>query len=312
MTGRGWFTGARSERLLLASAGFLIACGVFAIAQTTTGHLLPHDAAYLGMSAHDLCALYECRVVHFMVHDRVSFGGVLIAIGVMYVWLTCVPLRRGEAWAWWVLAASGCTGFLSFLSYLGYGYFDVGHALGTIVLFPLFVAGLASAPSCRPANVRRNRFPCHARAALGRRLLLLASAGIALAGLAISIVGMTTVFVPQDVAFMGVTREALARANRRLVPLIAHDRAAFGGGLVSFGIAMFGCVWYSVPSRSLLEALSVAGTAGFGAAVGIHLAIGYTDALHLGPAALGCVVYATGLFLAASGHARSEEFRNTL
>jgi hypothetical protein len=36
-----------------------------------------------------------------MVHDRATFGGVLIAIGALYLWLVEFPLRRGAAWAWW-------------------------------------------------------------------------------------------------------------------------------------------------------------------------------------------------------------------
>ena len=99
-------------------------CGAFAIFQAATGHFLPHDAAYLGMTASELCALHSCRILHFMIHDRVSFGGVLVAIGVLYMWLASFPLRRRESWAWWALALSSLAGFLSFLSYLGYGSLD--------------------------------------------------------------------------------------------------------------------------------------------------------------------------------------------
>ena len=60
----------------------LVAFGGFALFLGATGHFLPHDTAYLGMTAEQLCDLHACRIVHFMVHDRVSFGGVLVAIGV--------------------------------------------------------------------------------------------------------------------------------------------------------------------------------------------------------------------------------------
>jgi hypothetical protein len=63
----------------------LAACGGFALFQSATGHFLPHDVAYLGMDAQRLCALQQCRIVHFMFHDRVAFGGVLLAVG------TCTP-----------------------------------------------------------------------------------------------------------------------------------------------------------------------------------------------------------------------------
>jgi len=46
----------------------------------------------LGMSADQLCNMQGCRILHFMVHDRVSFGGALVAIGVVYLWLVAGPI----------------------------------------------------------------------------------------------------------------------------------------------------------------------------------------------------------------------------
>src|SRR5439155_24769207 len=108
---------------LLSLTGFLlILAGLFAFFLGVTKHFLPHDVAYLGMTPPELCAINECRIVHFMIHDRVSFGGALVAIGTLYLWLAMFPLKRGEAWAWWLFALSGGLGFGSFLLYLGYGY----------------------------------------------------------------------------------------------------------------------------------------------------------------------------------------------
>jgi hypothetical protein len=69
------------------------------------------------MSPTDLCQINECRIVHFMIHDRVSFGGSLITIAILYLWLAEFPLREGEPWAWWTLLVSGIVGFGSFLAY---------------------------------------------------------------------------------------------------------------------------------------------------------------------------------------------------
>jgi hypothetical protein len=69
------------------------------------------------MDPRTLCALHQCRIVHFMFHDRVSFGGTLLAIGVLYLWLLAFPLRQGREWAWYTLLLSGTVGFLSFLAY---------------------------------------------------------------------------------------------------------------------------------------------------------------------------------------------------
>jgi hypothetical protein len=256
---------------------------------------------YLGMTASQVCALQDCRIVYFMIHDRISFGGVLVAIGSVYLWLTMFPLRRHERWAWSALAASGSVGFLSFLAYLGYGYFDTWHGVATLALIVMFLGGLV-----RTRGLRRERtegIPVPLRSALGagRALLILSSVGIGLAGLTIMTVGMTTVFVPQDLEFMGMTREAIRAINPHLVPLIAHDRAGFGGALASFAVAMFGSVRYGRASKALWQTLTMAGIVGFGTAVGVHPAIGYLSATHLGPAVVGCVIFATGLGLAVQG-----------
>src|SRR5262245_894752 len=92
-------------RFLIVVVGLcLVLAGGFAIFQSATGHFLPHDIEFLGMAATQLCGINECRVVHFMFHDRVSFGGVLIGIGALYLWLAEFPLKRHEAWGWWTLA----------------------------------------------------------------------------------------------------------------------------------------------------------------------------------------------------------------
>jgi hypothetical protein len=83
------------------------------------------------------------------------------------------------------------------------------------------------------------------------------------------------------------------------VPLIAHDRAGFGGGLVSCGIALGFAEWCGRPGPALLQALAVAGTAGFLCAIAVHYWVGYTDGLHLAPAIGGATQFAIGLVLSA-------------
>lgn len=282
----------------------LILSGGFALFLSATKHFLPHDVAFLGMTPEALCAINECRIVHFMIHDRVSFGGALIGIGTLYLWLAEFPLRWGEAWSWWLLLASGGAGFGSFLLYLGYGYLDTWHGMATLALLPCFVLGLWKSrqgllpPRTIVALLRPNA-PLAWKSAydLGRLALLGTAVGLAAAGLVISIVGATTVFVPQDLEYMGLTVDELHAANPRLVPLIAHDRAGFGGGVCCAGLTMFFCVWCGRPSRSLWQALLVTGTVGFGTAIGVHPAIGYTDFVHLAPAYAGAISFTVGIAL---------------
>ena len=131
-------------------------------------------------------------------------------------------------------------------------------------------------------------------------MLLFTSVCLMVGGAIIVVVGMTIVFVPEDLAFIGLTKDDLHTINPRLVPLIAHDRSGFGGGVCCCGLTMLGCIWFGGRSRSLWQALCVVGIAGFGTAMGVHPAIGYTNFIHLAPAYLGAVLFATGLALAYS------------
>jgi hypothetical protein len=280
--------------LLLLAAAFLAGCGLFGIMQASTGHLLPHDTASLGMTGDELCAVADCRILHFMIHDRISFGGVLVAIAALYAWLVLFPLADGEAWAWWTLAVSGATGFASFLAYLGTGYLDSWHGIATLCLLPMVGAGLLRTRWAR-TPIAPARLDVRDIAGAGRALLLLCGVGIAVAGVVITAVGMTRVFVPQDLEFIGRSRDAIAAVADRLVPIIAHDRAGFGGALTSFGVAMAGCLRYARAGRALWQALAIAGVAGFGTAVGVHPAIGYLNLVHLAPALLACLLFGAGL-----------------
>jgi len=129
--------------LLILTGLALLFSGGFALFLAARREFLPHDIRYLGMSADALCALGGCRVAAFMFHDRVAFGGTLLAVGTLYLWLAALPLRRGEPWAWWAFVVSGAAGFLSFLAYLGYGYLDDWHAIATTLLLPLEVFELS-------------------------------------------------------------------------------------------------------------------------------------------------------------------------
>src|SRR5262245_34818280 len=208
-------------RPLITLAGLCLGlCGAFAIFQSATGHFLPHDTAFLQMASEDLCQINECRIVHFMFHDRVSFGGALIAIAVVYLWLAAFPLKTGEPWAWWLLLLSGVVGFGSFLTYLGYGYLDNWHAVATVALLPFFIAGLwltrravFEKATLRGADkswrsLLRPGFQPQWRslAGAGRVCLLVSAIGMIGAGFTIQVIGMSEVFVPTDLTYMGMAR----------------------------------------------------------------------------------------------------------
>ncbi|MCA1849689.1 MAG: hypothetical protein LC672_01220, partial [Acidobacteria bacterium] len=128
--------------LLIFTGLCLVLSGCFALFLSATSQFLPHDVQFLGITAEQLCSFNQCRIVHFMFHDRVSFGGALIIIGALYMWLAVFPLRRGRVWAWWLFMVTGFVGFGSFLAYLSYGYLDTWHGAGTLLLLPFFLTGL--------------------------------------------------------------------------------------------------------------------------------------------------------------------------
>lgn len=297
-------------RSLLKLTGVaLLLSGLFAIFLAARREFLPHDIAYLGLDAKQLCSLADCRIVAFMFHDRVAFGGTLIAIAIIYLWLAALPLREGARWAWQAFVVSGIAGFLSFLAYLGYGYLDTWHGVATLALLPCFGVGLLLSRRIATHTVvpwlpysGSARVPLTLR--LGRWMLFATGCGMVIAGFTILGVGMTQVFVPQDLAFMGLTREELNTISSRLIPLIAHDRAGFGGGLLSSGLLVALSAWYAPPSRTFWQATTAAGIAGFSSAIGVHYIEGYTDFFHLAPAIAGGAMFLGSAILQAIGWRR--------
>lgn len=285
--------------LLLAAAGALAAFGAFAVFLSATGDFLPHDVHYLGLTAQQLCEVADCRVVDFMVHDRAAFGGSLLGLAVMYSWLALFPLRDGKRWAWWVFVVSGVTGFGSFLAYLGFGYLDTWHGVGSLLLLPLYWGGvvltrrLVTDPAVDRPRPRQ----------WGRLVLLAGAVGTFVGGATILTVGIGDVFVPEDLKFIGLAADRLRAVNPRLVPLIAHDRAGFGGAVLTLGLVSSASLLCHRLDRSLWEAMGLAGTMALGAALGTHFFVGYTDIGHLLPALAAAASLVIGLALGRVGQA---------
>jgi hypothetical protein len=250
--------------LTLGALGLLFAGG-FAIFLASVGQFLPQDVQFLGMEPRDFCNRNACSIVHFMIHDRVAFGGTLLSLSVLYLWLIHFPLRAGERWAWWTLLISNVAGFSSFLTYLRFGYLDTWHGIATLFLLPCFIIGLtlayrtldrskASTAGLKPAFNLWEK----SRRGYGRLLLLITAFGLFSAGIVITLVGMTVVFVPQDLEYMQTTVAKLNALNPRLIPLIAHDRTGFGSCVFNVGFLLVACQWCGRPSRHLWQAIAVA------------------------------------------------------
>jgi hypothetical protein len=239
------------------------------------------------MSADELTAKIP-RLLAFMAHDRVTLAGTMLAVGIQYIFLAWFGIRRGLHWAKLTVVGSAFAGFLSFFLFLGFGYFDPLHAFVTAILFQFlllaFQGRLAQAQPTACPNLRDDwRWRL---ANWGQLLLVIQGAAIITAGVTISSVGITTVFVQEDLEYMQTTVETLRSANPRLIPVIAHDRASFGGMLISVGVAtLLPALWgIRQGERWLWWMLALAGTVAYDATLMIHLHVGYTDWLHLAPA----------------------------
>jgi dihydroorotate dehydrogenase len=236
-----------------------------------------------------------------MTHDRITFAGAMIALGIIYVQYAAVAMRDGARWAWRAVVASASLGFLGFFLFIGFRYLDPLHAASTAPLFVCFLLGVLRRPRRDATPVvpdlhNDRRWRC---GLWGQLLFVAIGFGFFVGGVAIAIVGVTSLFVPTDLSFMHTTREALAGVNPHLIPLLAHDRASFGGTMVAVGLAwMLGGMWgFRRGARWLWWTFFASGVPGFLTAIGIHLVVGYTNFAHLAPVYLALALFAVALTL---------------
>lgn len=283
----------------LVGLGLIIA-GLGAAAIALGPVLLWYDRDYLGASVADLHAVNE-NLVGFLQHDRISMAGNMIGIGILYLGLAAA-MRLGFRWARRALSISGTVAFASYFYFLGTGGFvEPLHTVVVIVLVPMFIAAVwprPVTPHWRPViDVTEAQ---RRRALWGQLLLIGVGAGLTVAGMVISAVGFTSVFVPTDLDFMGAHAAHFHDSHHRLVPFIAHDRAGFGGALVAAGLAVaLMSMWGWRPGQRFVWWCLLLGCAvGTVPVLVVHFAIGYTHFEHLLP--VYALVVATGVGLGLS------------
>ena len=276
---QSWFWTMLLGVALLIGGGIAVAVGLSRI-------VLPYDEEFLGMLREELCGLNP-KLLDFMQHDRITLAGTMLSLGILYVVCGACGERRGRHWVRVATLISAAIGFFSFFLFLGYGYFDPFHAFITAVLFQFVLFGFRSQllPDVDPSTDRHNSAAWQ-RALWGQLIFVVHGFAIVVAGCVICGYGATDVFVREDLEFMQTTREALVSANARLVPLVAHDRAAFGGMLVSTGVFVtLASLWgWRRGDRWLWWSLLISGSIAYLLTVGIHWYVGYTSLKHLLPA----------------------------
>ncbi|WP_222123091.1 hypothetical protein [Streptomyces sp. SLBN-118] len=278
----------------------MIGAGMAAAAITLGPLLLWYDSDYLGATRDDLHELNH-HLVHFLQHDRITLAGTMVSIGILYTGLAWGGIRHGWLWARDAYLISGAVGLPTVFYFLGTGFVEPFHTALTAVLFPLLLLTVWRSPARPRWSIQPDApEPLRRRALTGQLLMILTGTGLLIGGATISVVGLTRVFVPTDLVFLGADAAHLHAAGPHLIPFIAHDRAGFGGALLSAAIAIIlisawgwrrgaSWVWWT---------LLLAAAFGFGPTIVIHHLIHYTDAMHLAPVYAGTVLTTAALTLA--------------
>jgi hypothetical protein len=293
--------------LLSGFAGATALLGVAYLVLAVTVILLPTDTEYLGIGISQLCAIDDCRLVDFLTHGRMSYGGVLVAVGVMSGWLTGGPLRRREAWAWWALLFAGVATYGSFLTFLAYGYLEPWHAAFVCIVSAIGITGLIlTRPHLGDKRGLVDAFRAPAAngwlsspRGRGRLIVGALAMGIGAGGISILVIASSVVFVPQDTAFIGLDSAGISTLSERLVPIMAHDRAGFGGGMVAIAILFAATAWRGLRlgEAGAWPALAVSGLIYYVPTLVVHIAIDYTSLVHLLPVYGGLAALFTALLM---------------
>jgi dihydroorotate dehydrogenase len=287
-----WFW---SAILALAMTIGAMLAGFFALTRV----ILPYDEAATGLTREALAALNP-RILHFMAHDRFTLAGTMLSLGILYGGLAWHGVRRGREWAQETVVFSAFLGFLTFFAFVAYGYFDQFHAFVAALMLPLAIQCAIG----RPVAERRvdlasdlDNDPAWRRASVGQLCFVVQATGLLLAGSVITSVGSAHVFVDSDLVFLGTTHDAIRQFHPNLVPLVAHDRATFGGMLLASGVAvLLTALWgFRRGERWLWWTLALGGFPAYLATLWIHHEIQYTDLLHLSPVFIGLALHVLGL-----------------
>ena len=274
--------------------------GLGAVIITVGPVLLPYDMEFLGADRRQLTQVSP-HLVGFLRHDRVTLAGVMIAIGLLYAGLGWGGMRRGHLWARQALLASGAVGFPTLLLFLGFGFFDPLHGLVTAALVPFFALAVwprrmqpewVTAPE-GPESERR-------RALLGQLLMITCAVGLLIGGFAITMIDLRGVFVASDLEFLGTTAEAIRAANPHLPGFVAHDRAGFGGAVMSMAVGLIPLSAWGWRRGAAWVWWTLAGAAafGFGMTLIVHAVVGYLDFRHLAPVGFAAGLAVVALWLA--------------
>ncbi|TKC18078.1 dihydroorotate dehydrogenase [Robertmurraya kyonggiensis] len=279
---------------------FIFVGGLLALGFSMTSVILSYDEAFLQLTREQLMALNP-KIINFMAHDRMTLAGTMISGGILYMQLARNGVRYGIHWARKAINIAAIIGFFGILFFIGYGYFDWLHGLFWAILLPVFYIGWKKTKNAHEVSTSSNRTNHLAwkKGAWGQLAFVILGFAFILGGIVISTIGVTNVFVSTDILYICMTPEQLNTMTEKLIPVIAHDRAGFGGALISVGLLVLTLsLWgFHQGQRWVWYTFLIGGIPAFSAGLLTHFFIGYTTFIHLLPAYIAFVLYIVGLVL---------------
>jgi len=291
---------------LLAGVGTATAlAGIAYLFLAATRTLLPPETSHISLGIIHLRAADHSRILNFIAHGRACYGGALLGLGLLWGWLSIGPLKRRESWAWWTMALAGVAFFGGYFDFLAYGYLEPWDATLTFATMWLWATGLTltweRGNQGPRESLRRPGADAWLWSPAGRSRILLALFGLGLmtAGTMILVIAGSDVFVPQDLEFIGRSPHQLQSLDPHLIALMAHDRGGFGGTMLALGISFLATSWKAVrpQAKGAWRALGVAGASLVVPAFIAHMAVGYTNLIHLSPVYSGSILLVMALVI---------------
>ncbi|MEQ2528030.1 dihydroorotate dehydrogenase [Robertmurraya yapensis] len=279
---------------------FIFVGGLLALGFSMTSVILSYDEAFLQLTREQIVALNP-KIINFMAHDRMTLAGTMISGGLLYMQLARNGVRYGIHWARKAINIAAIIGFFGILFFIGYGYFDWLHGLFWAILLPVFYLGWKKTKNAREVStsINRTNHPAWKKGTWGQLAFVILGFAFILGGIVISTIGITNVFVSTDILYICMTPEQLNAMTEKLIPVIAHDRAGFGGALISVGLLVLTLsLWgFHQGERWVWYTFLIGGIPAFSAGLLTHFFIGYTTFIHLLPAYIAFGLYIVGLVL---------------
>ena len=234
-----------------------------------------------------------------MSHDRMTLSGTIMSGGILFMSLAKHGIKHRYHWAKKAVDSSAIIGFLAIFLFIGFGYFDWLHGLFWLLLSPPFLVGFFMTKGLKRSpeshNLTNNQY--WKTSLIGQLFFIILGFSIIFGGLIISYVGITITFVKTDLEYLCITPSQINEFNRYLIPVISHDRAGFGGGLISVGllVLMISLWGFRQGDKWIWWTLLFGSLPAFTSAFAVHFMIGYNDFYHLLPPIIATILLIIGL-----------------